>query len=340
MSLRLPEEKLFILKQELQSSLCKTRFTKRQLQSLAGRLSWAASVVKGGRVFLRRIFNPIRMLWHNAHRVRVSHDLKKDLIWWSTFIDTFNGRSMLIDQCPIECVFTDASDDGAGGCFGGDWFYFNWSCDWPQAASFHINEKEVIAVTLAAYCWCPLWRNKRIIIYSDNSVTVSALNKGTCRNSEIMRCIRSLFWLSARYNFHLTARHLPGIQNIAADGASRVSSPGYLEVLWPFTDASPLHCHMSPTTLLFLLNRYPNWRRNYQLWSGKCSREFACQPGPRGTPLSSEQFFRKYLKDLLCTAISFFQVLCRYGYQARSLIPREPWEIHCISISSTVFLVD
>ena len=260
MALRLPDEKLLSLKQELQGSLRRNRFTKRQLQSLAGRLSWAASVVRGGRVFLRRIFNTIRMLRHNAHRVRVTPGVRKDLLWWSNFIDTFNGRSTLLDQRPIECVFSDACDEGAGGSFGGDWFYFNWSQDWPKAANFHINEKEVAAVAIAAYRWAPFWRNKHIIIYSDNTVTVSALNKGTCRNPEIMKCIRSLFWLSAKLNFHLSAKYLPGVKNIAADSASRVGTPGYLETLWPYTDASPIQFHMSTKTYFFLLDRFPNWQ--------------------------------------------------------------------------------
>ena len=181
------------------------------------------------------------MLRHDAHRVRISSEARNDLLWWSKFIDTFNGRSTLLEYKPIECVFTDACNEGAGGCFGRDWFNVNWSQDWPQALQFHINEKEVIAVAFAACRWGPFWRNKHIIIYSDNAVTVSAINKGTCRNDEIMRCIRSLFWLSASFNFHLTARYLPGIRNVAADSASRLSIPGYLETLWQFTDNSPLY---------------------------------------------------------------------------------------------------
>ena len=164
-------------------------------------------------------------------------------------------------RCPIECFFTDACNEGAGGFFGQDWFYFNWSQDWPQAALFHINEKEIIAVALEAYCWAPFWRNKHIIIYSDNSVTVSALNKGTYRNDEIKKCIRSLFWLSASFNFYLTARYLPSVRNVAADSASGLSTPGYLEALWQFTDNLPLH--MSPKMLLFLFDRFPNWRFTY-----------------------------------------------------------------------------
>ena len=262
MTLRLPEEKLLALKEELQGSLSRNRFTKRQLQSLAGRLSWAASVVKGGRVFLRRIFNTISMLRHSTHRVRITAEVRKDLLWWSNFISSFNGKSTLLDQCPIECVFSDACNEGAGGSFGGDWFYFNWSQDWPQAAQFHINEKEVIAVVIAAFRWAHFWRNKRIIIYSDSAVTVAALNKGTCRNDAIMKCLRNLFWLSATFNFHLTARHLRGIFNVAADSASRLATPGHLETLLPFTDHSPLHLHMSPKTFFFLLDRFPHWQTN------------------------------------------------------------------------------
>ena len=150
------------------------------------------------------------MLWQNAHRVRLNSEVRKDLLWWSNFISTFNGWSTILDQYPVESVFTDACNEGAGGSFGGDWFYFNWSQDWPDANNFHINEKEVVAVVKAAYRWTPWWRNKRIIIYSDNTVTVSALSKGTCLREAVMKCIRSLFWLSASLNFHLCARFLPG----------------------------------------------------------------------------------------------------------------------------------
>ena len=65
-------------------------------------------------------------------------------------MQTFNGKSALLESHPAECVFTDACDEGAGGSFGTEWFYFNWSLDWPEAASYHINEKEIIA-DLATY---------------------------------------------------------------------------------------------------------------------------------------------------------------------------------------------
>lgn len=260
MTLRLPEEKLQGFHEELHSFLKRKRATKRQLQSLAGRLSWAAGVVKGGRVFLRRIFDKIRLLRHASHKTLISLDVRADLLWWFNFLSTFNGRSAVLDKQPLECVFTDACNDAAGGSFGNDWFYFNWSQDFPEAGSFHINEKEVLAVVLAAQRWAPVWQNKRVILYSDNSVTVASVNKGTSHNSVVMRCLRNLFWLSASYNFHLTARYIPGVQNVAADSASRLHTPGSLAVLLPFTAYTPLQYHMSLNSLHFLLNRFPSWR--------------------------------------------------------------------------------
>ena len=256
MTLRLPHDKLDVLRQELQSFLSRKRASKHQLQSLAGRLSWAASVVKGGRVFLCHIFNQIAMLRHGSHRTQLSTAVRQDISWWYKCMQIFNGKSTLLDSQPLDCVFTDACNEGTGGSFQGDWFYFNWAVDWPEARDFHINEKEVIAVTLAAYRWAPLWRNKRVIIYSDNTVTVSALNRCSCRNDTIMKCLRSLFWLSAVFNFHLTSKFIPGRLNENADSASRLHLPGYLETLLPYTNYTPLYLHMSANSFKFLFDRY------------------------------------------------------------------------------------
>ncbi len=86
MSLRLPQEKLMKLKCELKDTLMRKRATKRQLQSLAGRLSWAAGVVRGGRVFLRRIFNKISSLKHASHKTLLNTDIRQDILWWAEFL--------------------------------------------------------------------------------------------------------------------------------------------------------------------------------------------------------------------------------------------------------------
>ena len=133
------------------------------------------------------------MLGHNCHRTLLPGDIRWDIERWSRCLEIFNGKSLLLDRKPIECVFTDACDAAAGGSFGKDWFYFNWSLDWPLARHFHINEKEVVAEVLAAHRWADKWKNKWIIMYSDNTVTVSSINEDSSRNHHIIKCLRSLF---------------------------------------------------------------------------------------------------------------------------------------------------
>ena len=256
MSLRLPQEKLQSFQEELQSFLCRKRATPVYCWE---RLSWAANVVRGRRVFLRHIFDRIGLLKHKAHKTLISQEVHNDLLWWFTFLETFNGWSVVLDQQPLECVSTDACEEAAGGSFFNDWFYYNWEHDFPLASTFHINEKKVLAAVIAAHRWSPLWINKSIIVYSDNMVTVSDINIGTSRNPVLMQCLRKLFWLSATFNFHLNAPHIWGIFNVAADCASRLHLPGYFQTLLPCSSYTPLFWHMSLDSFYFLLDRFQSW---------------------------------------------------------------------------------
>lgn len=257
MSLRLPEDKLLQVREELAHFQNRKRASKKQLQSLAGKLNFCASVVYGGRVFSRRIIDTIIRLKGDNHKAKLVGGIKADILWWQSFMASFNGRSMLLDKQPIQSVFTDSCIMAAGGIFDGDWFYLNWEIDWPLVAHLHINSKEILAVYLAVCRWAPCWRNKRIYIHSDNVTTVATINRGTSRNPFLMACLRVLFWLSAQYNFHITARFLRGLSNTVADGISRLHEPFKWNQVVPYLLPSPLEFHMSETSLSFLFGRSP-----------------------------------------------------------------------------------
>lgn len=226
MCLRLSEDKLLKIREELEEFSQRRRATKHQLQSLTGKLNWAAAVVYGGRVFLRRVIDLTNTLQHKTDRVRLSSEMRQDIAWWLQFMQIFNGKSALLDKQPITAVHADACTAGCGGVYGHDWFYCNWELDWPQVVAMHINYKELLAVVVAATRWAPLWHNRRIYIMSDNQAAVGMINRGTAKHPLAMQALRWLFWLSAIHNFHLTARYIPGVQNIAADSASRLLEPG------------------------------------------------------------------------------------------------------------------
>ena len=110
--------------------------------------------------------------------------------------------------------------------------------------------------------------NKRIVIHSDNQAAVQIINKGTTGDDNIMRELRTLFWLSATYNFHLTAVYIPGEQNTLADAISRLHNSRHLLNFYSIlansfpqntVDADPLKLHMSTHSLHFISSRCKSW---------------------------------------------------------------------------------
>lgn len=89
-----------------------------------------------------------------------------------------------------------------------------------------INILEMIPVWLCTKAHSQEWQNSHVVCFSDNNQVVSMLNKGTSGSTVAMTFIRSIFWLSAMYNFHLTARHIRGIDNNVADNLSRIFVKG------------------------------------------------------------------------------------------------------------------
>ncbi|CAC5380816.1 unnamed protein product [Mytilus coruscus] len=150
MELRLPGEKLSLLKHELAEFNKRKRASKKQLQSIAGKLNWASAVVHGGREFLRRIIDAITPLKHDWHTAILHGEIWHDIEWWKKFLETFNGKSLILEKIPLSSLYTDACKERGGGFFGCDWFYTNWENDFPLAKNLHINELEALTVVLAA----------------------------------------------------------------------------------------------------------------------------------------------------------------------------------------------
>ena len=210
---RLPNERMQALKVELDYFAKRKSANKKQLQSLAGKLNWAAGVIYGGRVFLRQILDAIRP----HHKYVISPAIRLDIQWWTNFMSIFNGCSLILDALPATSLSTDACDVGTGAYYEGEWFYCNLSADCPELENEHINLKELAAVVLAIQRWAPLWANKRVFVWSDNTSTVSSINRCSPRSPKLMKCLRYVFGLSAIYNFRMTASYIPGIQNSLVD---------------------------------------------------------------------------------------------------------------------------
>ena len=72
---------------------------------------------------------------------------------------------------------------------------------------------------------CSQWQNRHVIVFCDNQAAVAMINKGSTASPLMMTYLRLLFWLSASFNFRITAKYLPGKDNCVADCISRLHEP-------------------------------------------------------------------------------------------------------------------
>ena len=262
--LSLPPVKLTRTLQLVQSWLGRRAATKRQLQSLIGSLSHAATVVSPGRTFLRRLIDLAKSVHKPHHFVRLNEVVRSDLHWWSCFLVRWNGRSLILPEEPSTTIYTDAS--GSWGCgallSNGQWFQLQWPTSWEAV---HIAAKEMVPIAVAVAVWGRQLSGQSLLVKSDNMAVVAALRSGSCKDQLLMHLLRCLHFFSAHFQLRVQASHIPGSCNDAADALSR-NSLGYFRSIVPQAPLCPTGIPPALVDML-LLNRpdwtSSNWRRMF-----------------------------------------------------------------------------
>ena len=136
--IKLPAPKLqrtlALVKEWMGRKVCK----RRELESLLGHLQHAATVVRPGRTFVRRLIELLSVAKSKGSWVRLNASTRSDLVWWVTFIEGWNGVTMMPNySLPSIRLETDASGSwGCGAKCGSKWLQWRWegsSQDWAIA---------------------------------------------------------------------------------------------------------------------------------------------------------------------------------------------------------------
>ena len=94
MTMEIPETKLIEIQTELQLWLNKLDATRQEIESLIGKLQFAARCVRPGRIFISRLINWLKTTSRGG-RHNIPQEAYKDIVWWYTFMKQFNGVSIL-----------------------------------------------------------------------------------------------------------------------------------------------------------------------------------------------------------------------------------------------------
>ena len=204
--------------------LTKRTCTKQQLLSVIGKLAFTCKVVPPGRIFLRCLIDLSTTVGPIHHHVTLNSEARADLSWWKQFLPDWPGSSLLLEShwslAPDMELYTDASNRGYGAFWAGKWLSTTWP---PAQQGLSIAWRELYAIVVACSTWGKHWKRKRILFHCDNAAVVDVWRKGSCKCPKLMILVRTLFFLVARENYHVSIAHIPGVQNHIADHLSRLS---------------------------------------------------------------------------------------------------------------------
>ncbi len=220
--LSIPEDKIkkaVILIDEL---LGMQKATLRQLQSVAGLLSFFTRALPGARVFIRRLFDIMHGASRPSHRIRILASTKADLVVWKKVLQMFNGYTLIShvywSSSPDWRVYSDASGVGYAALFGSYWFQGKFPTSWLE---YSIAIKEFVPVYIAMHLWIKYFSNSNIVFFIDNESVVNILLKQTSPDKIIMKMLRKLVVSAMLNNVVFTSKHIRGKHNVLTDHLSR-----------------------------------------------------------------------------------------------------------------------
>ena len=234
MTMSVPPEKITEIKAEIGKWVRRTTITKKELQSLLGKLFWVAKVVKHSRAFMGRLLGQLRAITYlkDNQKVKLTDESRKDILWWRTYLDRFNGISMIVNDDPIPLTLTqlldtpfdiyagDATPTGGGGWHGDEY----WSEELPnhlKDPQIPIHLKEFWVLIVSAKVWGDTWTGRCLVLYCDNDSVCDTLVHKKPRDTALLSLLREFLHLVVVKKFFPVIRKIGTKENIIADHISR-----------------------------------------------------------------------------------------------------------------------
>ena len=230
LTVRLPEEKLQRTRAKVLEWVDRKACKKRDLESLLGHLQHAATVVRPGRTFVRRLIELLASADKAGRWIRLNAPTRSDLRWWLQYMEGWNGVS-LMPRLSLPAVIVESDASGSWGCgalWGTQWFQWQWRDGAPE---WLIAPKELLPILFAVAVWGPHWVGRLVVCQCDNMAVVSVVNSGYSRDNAMMHLLRCLFFMVAHFQIQIKAVHVAGVVNVAAYALSRNDISRFLQVV-------------------------------------------------------------------------------------------------------------
>ncbi len=203
---------------------------RKAVEKLTGQLAFAARSMRWGALFINGLYDALGAAQASTF-VIPSELLWDDLAFWAQALGNryseWHGITKLITgQVPIGPqgfhvqLYTDASGTyGWGATLLGQTVSGQWDAS-IRSLDLHIGWLELEAIYRGLVAFAPDLFQQRVLVLTDNTQALAALNRGTTRHPEGQAILHNIALLGLRFHFEVKARHVPGVDN-PADAPSR-----------------------------------------------------------------------------------------------------------------------
>lgn len=200
--------------------------TIREMESLMGRLAFAAQLLPKTRYLKRSLTQLMRTLPKTGEPTPLSKDLTSLLRKWAD-TDALKEVGRLHPPSPDVTIWTDASlqgwgfHDADGNTRSGSWNKFQ--------ANLHISALELLTIEFATASHL-VRQGQCVAIFTDNAAAFyTCLKQGSIRSSLMHSIYGRILDTLQRRRVTLLPKRIPGIRNVLADALSR---PGPIPTEW------------------------------------------------------------------------------------------------------------
>ena len=162
--------------------------------------------------FFNQFFDPVSLL------IPLPLNVKLLILQWVSMDRLLEGKPF-VPPPPSLVLTTDASRSGWGAVLPPLRVSGRWS---REDSRLHINSLELLAVFRALQSFEDLVKGHSVLVRSDNMTVVAYINhQGGTHSPSLCRLALNLWNWCLSHRIHLSATHIPGVDNLLADFLSR-----------------------------------------------------------------------------------------------------------------------
>ena len=209
----IPDRKIQEIIRFINKILKKDSATKKQMQSLIGKLFFIARCIQPVKALASSTLRQMRKT-KPPERVKISPEMRRDIAWTKQFMQTWNGTTIMHDKNRIKEIYVETQ---AQKCFCIDGKYY-YTIELPNMATSQTELVQVLNVWLAMAVFALKYKGAVLKIITNSMKLPQIISNSNRRDPQLDEAVKEI-WLHEAHNnvdieFAYTTMLMPQMKEI------------------------------------------------------------------------------------------------------------------------------